>query len=871
MTRHTWSYADTATTELGHTSVLIIRGPSLGGPDDLTDELTQVLINADTHGVHTVGLVRTPADLASPAVLLARRFVSSDPALSQELADMMGDERVLEAPIPAEKPVGEWVNALPQLPQRTLSRRLKNVARTVPGANRARTALTRLAHTGKNAVATALPASRQKGQPMNARPAHTSPASNQSNWRHDPSHVREFDVIMATDCRFPGGSTASMVEEIEAQYLAGYRTAIMHLPSTSQKSLRPFADRISKVLREGKAELIQPHQTVRARTLVVRHPTLFNNISADLPQLQVDSTVMIANQVPVDDRAVQPYYFVEEVHRNATAVLGHEPVWAPISPVVRESLIKSWAKVPMLDFDWVNIVNMAAWKVERDGLLGDVPVIGRHSRGHWSKWPDTREDLLAAYPNDPTYKVKILGGTEAPEEILGGLPEHWVSLPFGSVPAREYLAGIDFLVYFHHPGMFEAFGRVVLEGIASGAVAIVGEAMRPIFGDSCLYGTPQDVTRIIDELVADPQALREQQQRGQQIVQERFSWDAHIKRLADFAGAPSEARREPLPSTPVTTLLVMPTSVPATNVSRALEWMRDDSQRAQHRGVGNGNVVACTPDSSADFEIPVETGPMTAARIAQLVTAHKARNVLVFAAAQGPHTQDSVASARELAATLGDDVDVYTLADTSAGSSSGSAGFSIDAEVRTRAADNAPWPVQQTRRIVGKAVSNARRDMPQWARPTAKKMLNTAVKVRNWQLQKAAGAGPVPSLFEHVSPTAPVGLLVIGHTSENTESVLDALLAHVEITSHFRPAVLAPREWLHAAQQRGIFCETLIPEDMWPEPSAVPWASYLEERIAGLKATAQVQAVALIDADSSVRPGTPTAAFALLSALTSER
>lgn len=871
MTHHTWSYADTATPELSHTSVLILRGPSLGGPAELTDDLIDVLISADVHGLHTIGLVRTPADLASAVVRLARRFVSSDPELSRELAGMMGDARVLEAPIPADNPVGDWVNALPQLPQRTLSRRLKNIARTVPGVDRARTVAKQLVHTGTRTIATALPTSTQKGQSMNAQGAHTSATTGRSPWRHDSSNVREFDVVMATDCRFPGGSTASMVEEIEAQYLAGYRTAIMHLPSTSQKSLRPFADRISKVLREGKAELILPYQTVRARTLVVRHPTLFNNISADLPDLHVDSTVMIANQVPVDDRAVQPYYLVENVHRNTTAVMGHEPVWAPISPVVRESLIKSWADVPMLDYDWVNIVNMDAWKVERDGLLGDVPVIGRHSRGHWSKWPDTREDLLAAYPNDPKYRVKILGGTEAPEEILGGLPEHWVSLPFGSVPAREYLASIDFLVYFHHPGMFEAFGRVVLEGIASGAVAIVGEAMRPIFGDACLYGTPQDVTSIIDRLVKDPQALREQQQRGQRIVQERFSWDAHITRLADFAGAPSEPRRQPVPGTPATTLLVVPAGVPSAEVSQALAWMRDDSHRAEHLGVGSGTVVACSPDATADFEIPVETGPMTADRVAQLVVAHKARTVLVYSG-QSPRTQDSTASATEIAAALGADTDVYTLTNTSATPAhTTGGGFSINAEAHTRAADNAPWPVQQTRRIVGKAVSNARRDLPQWARPTAKKVLNTALKVRDWQVRKAAGAGPVPALFEHVSPTAPVGLLVIGHTNENAGAVLDALLAHVEITSHFRPAVLAPREWLEAAQQRGVFCETLIPEDKWPEPSAVPWASYLEERIAGLKATAQVQAVALIDAESAMRPGTPNRAFALLSALTSGR
>ncbi|MFX6933843.1 hypothetical protein ABTH55_18690, partial [Acinetobacter baumannii] len=92
------------------------------------------------------------------------------------------------------------------------------------------------------------------------------------------------------------------------------------------------------------------------------------------------------------------------------------------------------------------------------------------------------------------YRVRVLGGTEAPQEILGGLPEAWTSLPFGSVPVPRFLAGIDFLVYFHHPGLVEAFGRVVLEGLAAGAVCIVPPQMEQVFGDACVYGSPQSVT-----------------------------------------------------------------------------------------------------------------------------------------------------------------------------------------------------------------------------------------------------------------------------------------------------------------------------------------------------------------------------------------
>src|SRR5699024_10715713 len=135
---------------------------------------------------------------------------------------------------------------------------------------------------------------------------------------------------------------------------------------------------------------------------------------------------------------------------------GVEATWAPIGPAVRAALAPS--RVPMMAADWENIIDAHAWATRRQGLVSDRPVIGRHSRGHWSQWPATRTDILAAYPADPRYRGRILGGTEAPEGILGELPANWETLPFASVPVAEFLAGIDFLVYYHHPGLVEAFG-----------------------------------------------------------------------------------------------------------------------------------------------------------------------------------------------------------------------------------------------------------------------------------------------------------------------------------------------------------------------------------------------------------------------------
>ena len=659
--------------------------------------------------------------------------------------------------------------------------------------------------------------------------------------------TRDFDVIMATDCRFPGGSTASVVEEIEAQYRAGYRTALLHLPSPVQRSRRPFARRIQDVLAAGKAELILPHQSVRARTLLVRHPTLFSTIPEDLPRITVETTVMIANQVPVDDRATEPYYDVETVHRNAQRALGHAPVWAPIGPLVRTAITQSWRDVPMVDEDWVNIIDAPVWATPRDGLVGETPVIGRHSRGHWSKWPDTREDLLAAYPDDPRYRVRVLGGTEAPQEILGGLPQTWTSLPFGSVPVPRFLAGIDFLVYFHHPGLVEAFGRVVLEGLAAGAVCIVPPQMEQVFGDACVYGSPQDVTGIVDRLSADPAALAAQRERGLRAVHERFSYEAHLDRLAAFAGAPTgtPAALGTQRKGAATALLVAPTGAPQDTVAEAVAWMRETLTQVP---------VVVTADHDLDLDPAIESGPVDAPRVAHLARAHRAARVLVL------DGQPAEASAADLVSRLGDDVDAELLRRDSG---------AWRAEPLERRREAASGTTAAVRRTVGRVVGGARRHTPQWARPAAQRAYAAAGEVRAWTARRAGGPGPVPPVFTHVAPDAPVSLLVVTGADVDPESTLDAVLAAVQITSRFRPAILAPRSWVTAATERGVFIDTMIPVHQWDARRAVRWTDYLDVR---LDETARRTGAAVVTVlDRTLVPGEPDPVLTALTATRTRR
>jgi UDP:flavonoid glycosyltransferase YjiC (YdhE family) len=349
-----------------------------------------------------------------------------------------------------------------------------------------------------------------------------------------------FDVLMMSDLRFPGGTSASIAQEIRAQARAGYRTGVVHVHGPLIVGSRAFNPLLRDLIAEGAAELVLPDAPVHARLALLRHPSVFGDPPAGIPHVSAETTVMVVNQ-PAHDRSGEIYYDVDEVDATVTQLFGHRPLWAPIGPQVRPTLTPDGAPLQMREQDWVNIIDVDEWAVERTAPVGDRPVIGRHSRPDPNKWPRSKSDLLAAYPTSEEFRVSILGGASAAADVLGSVPDAWNVVDFGAMSPQDFLAGIDFFVYFHDPDWIEAFGRTILEALASGAVAVLPEHFRTTFGDAALYAQPQDVAGLVRGLYADWPAYLAQSRRGQEFVRERFGHEAHLARVRELIGAPSAA------------------------------------------------------------------------------------------------------------------------------------------------------------------------------------------------------------------------------------------------------------------------------------------------------------------------------------------
>ena len=68
----------------------------------------------------------------------------------------------------------------------------------------------------------------------------------------------------------------------------------------------------------------------------------------------------------------------------------------------------------------------------------------------------------------------------------------------------DFLASIDFFVYFTHPLWRESFGRAIAEAIAAGKLVITDPATAEAFGPGVVADDGDDIDRIVAEHVADP-------------------------------------------------------------------------------------------------------------------------------------------------------------------------------------------------------------------------------------------------------------------------------------------------------------------------------------------------------------------------------
>ncbi len=385
-------------------------------------------------------------------------------------------------------------------------------------------------------------------------------------YRSTGANADEFDVIIMSDFRFPGGTSQSNAQEIKAQARLGFSTGLLQVANPVLERYHAINPAIQECVDAGLATYIPSGSVPRTRLLLVRHPTVLMRPCEELPSVQAENLAVIVNQQPADPHTGRVWYSLAECQARTRECFGLTGTWFPIGPLVRKAIQDAPGLTDLSEQDWTNIIDLDEWRVARTAFVAERPVIGQHTRDRSDKWPVDADELRSVYPDDGEFLVRILGGADYARKVLGTIPPNWEVLQFGSLSPREFLKHIDFFVYYHHPDLVEAFGRTILEAMATGAPAILPPHFAELFEDAAIYSEPAGVREIVRELRADWSRYQERSRKGIELVERRFSYVAHARRLemmgAVASGLPVRQAEPAAAEPPAAIALVSPAAMP---------------------------------------------------------------------------------------------------------------------------------------------------------------------------------------------------------------------------------------------------------------------------------------------------------------------
>lgn len=362
-------------------------------------------------------------------------------------------------------------------------------------------------------------------------------------WRGQ--HKGEFDVVYATDFRLPRESTLPVIAEIRAAAHLGLRIGVLQLDSPLAEPDAGFSPALLELLLGDQAALLRMADSFDAALLVLGHAPAAQFLDNALSPAKIQRAILVVAAAPVTGGGPGWIYDVEQCVANVSRCFTVSPGVVPDSGVARELVQKVAGDVPVAGYDWPACIDLRDEVVRRAGA--GVPLVGRHSRDHRLKWPDTLQEFLDAYYQPRTFSTRILGGIES---IASSLPDtvrqDLAVTPFSGTDVREYLRELDFWVYFHSSRTTESLGAAAAEAMETGLVLILPHYMEATFGEGAVYALPSEVAAVINRFWEDPSLYEQQSRRARRYARDHYSAGAYSERLAYLTGREHEIRARDL-------------------------------------------------------------------------------------------------------------------------------------------------------------------------------------------------------------------------------------------------------------------------------------------------------------------------------------
>jgi glycosyltransferase involved in cell wall biosynthesis len=350
--------------------------------------------------------------------------------------------------------------------------------------------------------------------------------------------VPAYDFVVISDFALKGGAFVSTLNYIIAAVRDNRRVAVVHWRKFDLNNHAPVNPKLYDACLKYNIDILTPGDTVTSKYVLFGYPAIINTLLDDFPRIIAEQVILIINQFA--ERLYDgsdPQYDPEVVRANLRTLFGQEGTWIAISQLVRGLMERDKRYPTPSESIWSPMIEAEQWTQRPLRWRGDglkYPVIGRHGRDAYTKWPSDAKELRAAYLADKPWPVRMLGGASCALNVIGETPSNWEVIPFGSVEADVFLNDLDFYIHYPHEKYIEEFGRAVMEAMAIGVPVILPPVFKQTFGDAALYADASKVAETIERVWRSRTEYLEQAKKGRAFVMEKCDIRKFPARLAEL-------------------------------------------------------------------------------------------------------------------------------------------------------------------------------------------------------------------------------------------------------------------------------------------------------------------------------------------------
>src|SRR5699024_2961925 len=154
-----------------------------------------------------------------------------------------------------------------------------------------------------------------------------------------------------------------------------------------------------------------------------------------------------------------------------------------------------------------------------------TPIVGFHSYGNQYRWPSSEKAFCSAYKSTK-FKTRFYGNIQPVRKKFGDeVFEQTDIVNCYLETEEEFLASLDFWVYYPNERLRDRLWPPVLRAMLAGKVVILPDSLQPIYGDAAVYADAENVSDVVLTLSKDTEAYSVQALRGQDFVKKNHSSD----------------------------------------------------------------------------------------------------------------------------------------------------------------------------------------------------------------------------------------------------------------------------------------------------------------------------------------------------------